>query len=235
MKKASIIASVAAVAMLAAACVSSPKVNPQPKGLSTKLVDSASYALGVNLAQIVEWNNLGDLNLAQVLKGYKDALSKKEGADEEFVNSTMNRFMQERNTILATANLEEGKAFLEKNAKADGVVALETGLQYKIVRSGNGVFPTSIQDTVEVNYEGKTLDGKVFDSSYDRGQSISFPLDRVIPGWTEGMQKIDEGGEITLYIPSDLAYGERGQMGPNQTLIFKVELIKVKPFVPTEE
>mgnify|MGYP004450024373 FL=1 len=217
----------AAVAFVAVACVTSPKVNPQPKGISKAAVDSASYALGANLGMIITMNDMGDMNLSEIIKGYKDALNGVEGLDGNFMNNWM--------MFVAEENLAKGQKFLEENGKKDGVVTLEDGLQYQIVRAGNGVKPTSAMDTVEVNYEGKLIDGKVFDSSYERGESISFPLNQVISGWSEGLMFAEEGGELNLWIPSDLAYGQRGPGGPNQTLIFKVELIKVRPYVEKAE
>lgn len=126
----------------------------------------------------------------------------------------------------------ESKAFLAKNAKEAGVVTLPSGLQYKIVRSGppTGLRPQET-DEVKVNYEGKLVSGKVFDSSYERGVPAAFPLKAVIPGWIEAMQLMRPGDEWILYIPPALAYGEedKGEIPPNSTLIFRVELIDVLP------
>ena len=122
--------------------------------------------------------------------------------------------------------------WLNEIEKQEGVNKTESGLLYRIDREGNDVFATEDTDVVEVNYEGKTRDGKIFDSSYERGESISFGLNQVIKGWTEGMKLVGEGGQITLWIPSELAYGARGageDIGPNEALEFKVELIKVNP------
>ncbi len=128
-------------------------------------------------------------------------------------------------------NLSAGKAFLETNAKAEGVQTTASGLQYKVIRPGNEngkrPGPTS---SVTVNYEGRHLNGGVFDSSYQRNQSITFGLNQVIKGWTEGLQLMTEGAKYQLFIPADLAYGERGAggaIGPGETLIFDVELLKV--------
>ncbi len=124
---------------------------------------------------------------------------------------------------------EDGVKFLQDNMKRDGVEFTASGLQYEVIEEGTGASP-SATDTVEVNYEGTFLDGTVFDSSYARGESISFGLNRVIAGWTEGLQLMKEGATYKFYIPYNLAYGEGG-MGPipaYSTLIFKVELIKVK-------
>lgn len=126
--------------------------------------------------------------------------------------------------------LAKGEKFLEDNAKNAGVVVTASGLQYKVITPGTGKSPQAT-DTVEVHYEGTLIDGTVFDSSYKRGQSIEFPLNRVIAGWTEGVQLMQEGAKYRFYIPSRLAYGSRGAggvIGPNQELIFDVELIKIR-------
>ena len=126
--------------------------------------------------------------------------------------------------------LAKGEKFLEDNAKKEGVTVTASGLQYKVITPGTGKSPKAT-DTVEVHYEGTLIDGKVFDSSYQRKESIEFPLNRVIAGWTEGVQLMQEGAKYRFYIPSKLAYGPRGagrDIGPNEALIFDVELIKVK-------
>ena len=126
--------------------------------------------------------------------------------------------------------LAKGEKFLEDNAKKEGVTVTASGLQYKVITPGTGKSPKAT-DTVEVHYEGTLLDGTVFDSSYKRKESIEFPLNRVIAGWTEGVQLMQEGSKYRFYIPSKLAYGPRGagrDIGPNEALIFDVELIKVK-------
>ncbi len=126
-------------------------------------------------------------------------------------------------------NKQAGEAFLVENATKQGIISTDSGLQYEIIEQGEGRTP-SATDNVTVHYKGTSLDGKVFDSSYDRGQPATFPLNRVIKGWTEGVQLMKEGAKFKFYIPSNLAYGERGaggSIGPNETLIFEVELIKV--------
>jgi FKBP-type peptidyl-prolyl cis-trans isomerase len=136
----------------------------------------------------------------------------------------------------------EHKRLMEENSKAsaewlaevekmEGVQKTESGILYRIDREGTGVKATNDTDIVNVNYEGKTRNGNIFDSSYERGEAIEFPLNRVIKGWTEGMKLVAEGGQITLWIPAEMAYGERGageDIGPNEALEFKVELISVK-------
>jgi len=126
-------------------------------------------------------------------------------------------------------NLQAGQAFLAEKAKEDGVVALPSGLMYKIVREGDGATPGPT-DSVTVNYHGTLIDGTVFDSSYDRGQTATFPVNRVIAGWVEALQLMKVGSEWELYIPSDLAYGKAGAggaIGSDCTLVFKVELLKI--------
>jgi FKBP-type peptidyl-prolyl cis-trans isomerase len=130
----------------------------------------------------------------------------------------------------ADSALERGQAFLKENGSKEGVKTTASGLQYKITKEGNGKNPKAT-DTVVVHYKGTTINGKEFDSSFKRGEPATFPLNRVIKGWTEGLMYLSEGGKATLYIPSDLAYGSRGagaDIGPDETLIFDVELIKIK-------
>jgi FKBP-type peptidyl-prolyl cis-trans isomerase FklB len=130
----------------------------------------------------------------------------------------------------AEQNMMEGIAFLEANKAKEGIVALPSGLQYKVITEGTGKKPGAT-DSVTVHYTGMLTDGRVFDSSVERGQPISFPLNRVIAGWTEGLQQMSEGSKYTLFIPSTLGYGAYGApgsiIGPNATLIFDVELIRV--------
>ena len=236
MKAIKIIAVCAVAALATVSCYNVPSVEKQPEGISKGAVDSASYALGVFYAQAVTQNNLGDMNYNEVVRGFKDALKgDKPELDQMFVNQRMSDFMRQRDEILSKLNKQKGEEFLAKNATAEGVETTIKGVQYMVVRKGNGVFPTSIKDTVKVSYEGCTLDGKVFDSSYERNDTVSFPLNRVIEGWQDGLMFCDEGSEVTLWIPSELAYGPRGPMGPNQTLKFKVELHEVLPFVEKEE
>lgn len=135
------------------------------------------------------------------------------------------------NAATAEENKTAGATFLAENGKKEGIVTTASGLQYEVLTKGTGTKSPSATDSVEVHYEGKLLDGTVFDSSYKRGESITFPLNRVIAGWTEGLQLMTEGAKYRLYIPSDLAYGSRGAgkaIPSNATLIFDVELLKIK-------
>jgi len=132
--------------------------------------------------------------------------------------------------VMAQTALEKGQQFLQENAKKDGVKTTASGLQYEVLTEGTGKSPKAT-DTVLVHYKGTLLDGTEFDSSYKRGEPIEFPLNQVIKGWTEGVQLMKEGGKYRFFIPSTLAYGSRGAggaIGPDETLIFDVELLKVR-------
>jgi len=154
------------------------------------------------------------------------------------VNEVMQAFQQskmeeQRKAVakLAQANLEKGEKYLADNGKQDGVVTTESGLQYQQLKAGNGKKPAAT-DNVQVHYRGTLVDGTEFDSSYARGEPVTFPLNGVIAGWTEGVQLMDEGSKARLVIPSDLAYGPGGMgnaIGPNETLVFEIELLKIMP------
>ena len=138
--------------------------------------------------------------------------------------------MQEKQKKIGEKNKIDGEAFLAENKKKEGVKTLPSGLQYSIIKEGAGKMPKAT-DTVTVNYKGTLIDGTEFDSSYRRGQPVSFPVNGVIAGWTEALQLMKEGSKWQLFIPSELAYGEKGAgntIGPNAVLIFEVELISIK-------
>lgn len=220
----------AVCALTLTSCNGVYKKGDRVKGTTSAKVDSISYALGAYFGSSIESADFGELSYDAILKGMKDKLN---GADmkieEQQIMQIIQTHLMARQSAKAENAISEGKAFLEENKAKEGVVETESGLQYKIVEEGTGIAP-SAADTVEVHYKGTLLDGSVFDSSYDRKESVKFPLNRVIPGWTEGIQFAKEGGKIILYIPSDLAYGENGA-GPsipgNSTLVFEVELLKV--------
>ena len=137
--------------------------------------------------------------------------------------------MEDRGVYLVLGFTDEGSSFLIENAKKEGVITTSSGLQYEIISNGTGATPSE-SDKVTVHYHGTLLDGTVFDSSVDRGQPATFPVNGVIPGWVEALQLMNVGSKYKLYIPSDLAYGERGAggaIGPNATLIFEVELLSI--------
>ncbi|MDD2594584.1 MAG: FKBP-type peptidyl-prolyl cis-trans isomerase [Bacteroidales bacterium] len=222
-------------ALIIASC-STKSNNPQPKGITASDVDSVSYALGQYFGMMVKMDNFGDLNMNKLIAGMKEIINI-DSVDQEKLQmqaqenaQVINKFMEKKMKISQEQSKIEETEFFAKNGKEEGVITTESGVQYKIVRAGNGVKP-SATDSVEVNYEGSLLDGTVFDSSYERGESVTFPLNQVIRGWSEGLQYADEGSEITLWIPAELAYGQNapGSIGPNKTLKFKVELIKVIP------
>ncbi len=208
-------------------------------------VDTTSYMLGVNFGLAMTQNNFGDLNIAMVRKGMNDALNAKEGEpmDSVFVkqfkmdpsemNMIINSFLQKRMAYEGALNKEKGDAFRRDFIAKNSADTTATGIVYLIQDSGSELHATSDRDTVKVNYRGTTIDGKEFDAN----EGATFPLNRVIRGWTEGMKLVGEGGKITLVIPANLAYGERGNRGiaPNSTLIFDVDLLEVHPFVEKEE
>lgn len=199
---------------------------------TTGLTDDqkSSYAVGLMIGENMKNSGVDSLDIdymskavGHVLNGDSIWLSDE---DKELQLKTFFEDVQKRKTEKLT---KEGVDFLAANKLKEGVIETESGLQYKIIKKGVGAFPKAT-DKVEVHYEGKLLDGKVFDSSFQRGQTIEFPLNGVIKGWTEGLQYINEGGEIELYIPYDLAYGERGagqDIPPFSTLVFKVQLVSI--------
>lgn len=196
-----------------------------------------SYTIGVNIGQDFKSQNM-DIEPEVLLMGLKDVLSGKELqlTEEEMVQEVQN-FQQEMQAkmaaemeALATKNKAEGDSFLAENAKQEGVVVTESGLQYKILEPGEGDTPGPA-DLATVHYRGTLIDGTQFDSSYDRGQPATFPVGGVIAGWTEALQLMKPGAKWQLFIPAELAYGERGagqDIGPNATLLFDVELISVE-------
>ena len=205
-------------------------------------VDSTSYMLGVNFGLIMTQNNFGELNMAQVRKGVNDALKVKEGQpmdslfcsqfkiDPSEMNEIINGFLSKRMAYEGALALEKGNNFRRDFFAKNSADSTASGIVYLIQDSGSEVRATDDRDTVKVNYRGTTIDGKEF----DKGEDVTFPLNGVIRGWTEGMKLIGEGGKITLVIPSELAYGQRGasrEIGPNSTLIFDVDLLEVHPFV----
>ena len=196
-------------------------------------IDSVSYAIGYQNGMLLDNEGLNDIDMENYLAGFNKALNSEEGVmSREELFAVINTYVQELSERRGSENVEKGTAFLEENKEKEGVMVTESGLQYKVIEEGDGESPTA-ENIVRVHYEGKLIDGEVFDSSYDRGQPAEFPLSRVIPGWTEGVQLMKEGATYEFYIPSELAYGAQGPqgspIGPNETLIFKVELLEVKP------
>ena len=247
MKAIKFFAAAAIVAALAVSCNSSNDPKVEVELPTAAEVDSVSYLIGVNFGSFLKGNNfaedLSELNMAEVKKGMKAFLAAEGNPyepdfGEQFeinpndMGRILNGFLAKKQAYKAAVNLEKGKAFLASNAKKANVDTTASGLQYTIIAEGAAEKVTP-QDTVWVNYKGTLLDGTVFDEN----DSTKFIANRVIKGWTEGLGLLGEGGKATLYIPSDLAYGQRGTRGiePNSTLIFDVEVLKVGKFMPKED
>lgn len=197
--------------------------------------DSASYAIGflvgANNKQQLEMAPGGaDMNIETMAAAFRVASLGEEGAmTEEDANAVVRRFFESAGEREAQLNLEEGNAFLEQNKSREGVQVTESGLQYEIITEGTGAKPTA-EDQVRVHYHGTLTDGTVFDSSVDRGEPVVFGVTQVIPGWTEALQLMPVGSKWKIYLPADLAYGERGagaDIGANEALIFEVELLEI--------
>jgi FKBP-type peptidyl-prolyl cis-trans isomerase len=195
-------------------------------------IDSVSYAFGIQIASDIIRNGIaGEIDLNSLLEAINDAKAGNPKMDEEKSLQILRNYMLARNEAQRQENEAAGTAFLEKNAKEDGVVVLPSGLQYKILEKGKLLKP-KITDTVEVHYKGSLVDGTMFESSEKMaGAPVRFMLGDVIPGWKEGLQYVAEGGRIVLYIPPKLAYGDRSMPGspipPSSTLIFEIELLKI--------
>jgi len=190
-------------------------------------MDKISYALGVLLGTNLKQQGFKDIDGASFIQSFQSALN---GEAVDISVEDANQLVQ---THMAGAvgkdNAEAGAAFLAENGKKDGVTTLASGMQYEIMKAGDGPKPKE-SDKVTTHYHGMLIDGKVFDSSVQRGQPATFPVNGVIPGWIEALQLMSVGSKWKLYIPSDLAYGARGagqDIGPNATLIFEVELLSI--------
>jgi len=199
--------------------------------------DKVSYIIGLDIGTNMKARSV-DVDPDILVKGLKDGLAGNTPALEaDDIHETMKVFkeemakkQEEETNQLAEKNKKEGEEFLAENKTKEGVKTLPSGLQYKIITEGTGKTPKAT-DTVTVNYRGTLLDGQEFDSSYKRGQPATFPVNGVIGGWTEALQLMKEGAKWQLFVPADLAYGEKGAgniIGPNAALIFDVELISVK-------
>ena len=190
-----------------------------------------SYALGMSIANNIMASGVNGLDVEEFVKAVTTYMAGEEPAmtpaeAQQVLNDYFTKLQEEQTAALKA----EGEAFLAQNAKNEGVVTLPSGLQYKVLKSGNGATPKA-SDSVECHYEGRLISGTVFDSSYQRGETATFGVTQVIAGWVEALQLMKEGDKWQLFIPYNLAYGERGagaQIPPFATLIFDVELIKVK-------
>ena len=193
-------------------------------------MEKVSYSLGVNVDKSVKNQGLTSIDSDAIAQAFTDVF---EGNDLKISEQESNVILQDFFGKLAkkaqSANVEAGQKFLSENAKRNGVVTTKSGLQYEVLVEGTGVSPKE-NDKVTVHYHGTLIDGTVFDSSVDRGKPATFPVNGVIPGWVEALQLMNQGAKYKLFIPSELAYGERGaggSIGPNATLIFEVELISI--------
>jgi FKBP-type peptidyl-prolyl cis-trans isomerase FkpA len=235
---------VAVTVMTLAACQKETEVKPVQ--LDTDEAKQA-YSLGVSAGRYLgiaqdEYGKIGvSLDQQLVLRGVQDAIAENIALTDEELQTVMqglDQQYQEKKLAMveaeAAANIESGNAYLDENAAKEGVTVTESGLQYEVLVQGEGDKPTAA-DVVKVHYSGTLIDGTQFDSSYDRGEPAQFPLNRVIVGWTEGVQLMNVGSKYKFTIPADLAYGEqdKGVIKPNSVLVFEVELLDI--IKPSEE
>ncbi len=226
-------------ALFASSLVNAAQEEKNVDSLDPAFKKVASYSLGARYAQAIQADFGDELDLNEFVKGFRHVVNgdKLELTPEELQKNLAqlqqirtNRLIREQN-VASEKNKEQSDAFLAKNKEEKGISTTESGLQYKVVKSGKGGDKPTRSDKVTVHYHGTLIDGTVFDSSIERGTPATFPVGGVIPGWTEALQLMSPGDKWTLYIPSDLAYGERGTpggpIGPNQALIFDVELLSI--------
>lgn len=225
MKKMPVLLGVLSSALILSSCA------PDPKKVQIKTEDDKTfYAMGYMLGGNLQRLSLSDDELAALYKGISAAAkNEKSEVDTATYQNRIQEVFKARMDKVAQKEKDAGKVFIENFIKNEAATKTESGLAYKVIKEGTGAAP-SAEDVVEVHYHGTLTDGTVFDSSVERGKTISFPLNRVIKGWTEGLQTMKEGGKTKFVIPSDLAYGEAGappKIPGGATLIFEVELFKV--------
>lgn len=227
---------IAAAASLLVACAPKEGADSASAELTTE-AQKFSYAIGVDLGRSLKPVEK-DVDLAALKQGLDDQFTRGESKltqeQRDEIKNTVAKRMQERMVAereeQAKKSVGEGEAFLAENGKKEGVKTTASGLQYEVLKEGEGKNPTA-SDNVTVHYKGTLINGEEFDSSYARNQPVTFPLGNVIPGWTEGLQLMKPGAKYKFVIPSKLAYGEQGagaKIGPNATLIFEVELLSIE-------
>jgi FKBP-type peptidyl-prolyl cis-trans isomerase FklB len=193
-------------------------------------MEKVSYALGLSLGNNLLSSGVTAIDAAKLAKGIQDVMEQNQPEiSYEEAQSVINTFFEGLQAKVSEQTMTAGKAFLDENAKREGVVTLASGLQYEIMSAGNGVIPKA-SDTVEVHYHGMLIDGTVFDSSVSRGEPATFGVTQVISGWVEALQLMPVGSKWKLFIPSNLAYGAQGagqSIAPHSTLIFEVELLNI--------
>ena len=200
------------------------------KELKTE-IDSVSYSLGLAIGNTIKTGGLENVNQKMFDKAFQQVLADEETwISKDSIQSIITNYLMKLEKQKSEKNIAEGKKFLEENKKKPGVIALPSGLQYKVIKEGTGPKPTAA-DKVTVHYHGTLSNGKVFDSSIDRGEPIQLGVGQVIKGWTEALQLMPTGSKWVLYIPSELGYGDRSMPGsiiePNSVLVFEVELISI--------
>lgn len=238
-----LMAGVIASAALVAGCNQSADETAEAGVTLDTLEQKVNYTIAADLASNFKQRDI-PLDVDAFTAALRDVQTDAElRLSEDEMRETMQTFQEQQMQLAqqkqreqAEKNRQEGEDFLAENADKEGVHITDSGLQYKVLEEGDGVKPGP-RDTVTVHYSGRLIDGKVFDSSYERNSPATFGLDQVISGWTEGLQLMETGAKYELYIPSDLAYGPGGNQGipPNSTLIFEVELLEVEPIETPEE
>lgn len=215
---------------------SNVKKGDKPAG-ETALVlktqkDTVSYALGIDIARNLVNQSLGDIEFKILVQGLEDVFKKKNiTLNDKEANESIQAYMQKAKSAKADGNKEAGKKFLAENAKRKGVTVLPNGIQYEVMKNSTDTVKPKLTDKVKCHYHGTLIDGTIFDSSVDRGEPVTFPLNGVIKGWQEALQLMTVGSKWKIFIPSDLGYGDNSageKIGPGSTLIFEVELISIE-------
>lgn len=225
-----------ALLLLAAPAVAQDELPAPDASGEPKLQEQVGYCLGLDLGKRLREDRV-EIDLASIVAGLRDGLSGAEPMlNKEEITAVMGQFRQlmqqkaeAKMAQIADDNLARGEAFLKENGAKEGVQTTDSGLQYRVIEEGEGASPGP-RDTVRCHYEGKLISGEVFDSSIQRGQPAEFPVGGVIAGWTEALQMMKVGAKWEVFLPADIAYGLRGAggaIGPNETLIFQIELIDI--------